>query len=300
MNFKCLVNILVGLPASGKTTFANKLSSNIKNEIGVISYENLQLKGFKHFKSETLKKELSRPFDFKTIDDHYKEIILDGLFLDTNYIQEIILRFRQLGFINFKLTVFEHDKEKCLKNDTLRRINYIGCKNDLRIYEAVSCSRTILNNSIPINIHDFCKINGYQFQLKEIETISDLDLFVRWLNYKGLYGKYSKDNEKIPYYLFKIDDWCLGGTSGSCYDDNLEEIAASDEPLLKNSDLYKVLKGYAPLKSLESLVYIYDNTFSEGDYYGGVQDFKVKVIETEKLFELFKRYNKFDWRNLPK
>lgn len=297
------INFLIGLPASGKTTFSNKgFHEKDYTKVRRISYESLQLKGFKHFREETLKSNLPRH-------EGLEVIYLDGLFLDIEYIKEIIQRFKSLGYNSFGFTIFQPDVNVRLKNDLFRRRESIfNAKNERWEYKLLSSAHSILNMKLPISeIINLCRVDGYSFETKNTYCKSDAEVFIDWLLANGIYSKnvesyQNSSRPSIPKNLFCVASWCSGGTSGSCYDeegDDMEILEDEGKQEIKDIDIVKLLLRYdIPIKELEKLIYKYDETFFVGDYYGGLQENSILVLDINKLLEVFAIYTKLDWKKI--
>ena len=81
--------------------------------------------------------------------------------------------------------------------------------------------------------------------------------------------------------------WSTGGTFGNCWNDNLSSFGGSDPEPLK--DHWEFLEKYFPNitfiqgRKIEALVERYSD--SEGDYYGGRENFIVESLSYKHLMD---------------
>jgi hypothetical protein len=96
------------------------------------------------------------------------------------------------------------------------------------------------------------------------------------------------DSNKLSTYLEV--SWSNGGTSGSCWSDELSSIGAQDPQELEGLD--EILEHFVPdisfleYKILKKGIVTTDN-YSEGDWYGGCENYTKISVDTKELYEYF-------------
>lgn len=258
--------ITVGLPASGKTTFAENYARD-KND-GWYSEK------VRHINIDELKE--SRYQAHKTteqiIRDNYSkscyENIIDGLFLNT---EDVIKAFKSIGKNNIteiEVHYWNPNVANCLFNDKNRRDK---------------SSKTTIENA---------KITKPNIKKIEEETGIKTKMVTHDVERKPFWKIKS---EELNVYIRKgkylySDEWCLGGTHNNCWGDSYS--VEPDEP--ENFDEFdQLLEKICPTITFLQYKNIHsqcvDITSREDhDYYGGCVAYARYKCDLEQLFEILK------------
>lgn len=272
------VFILMGLPGSGKTYFANEYykthNNTSRNNFKAVHIIDMD-KYLKKYKLE----DLSRLYG---IGDNKTTYILDGLFLKNDEVISVIKSFNQnkpyaCEIESITIHYWFPDREDCLYNDIGRRKE--SSKITIRYAEIEKPDVERIKNEIhcPINV-----VNHTVIRKPEWKAAAD--------NF-GIQVK----NEK---YLYS-SEWCLGGTCGSCYSSELSRISP-DEPILEFLELDSLLKDICPKLTFIDYKKIKNEcvktkTRSDRDYYGGCVEYAYFECDVEKLFNML---IEFDYINV--
>ena len=272
------VFILMGLPGSGKTYFANEYykthNNTSRNNFKAVHIIDMD-KYLKKYKLE----DLSRLYG---IGDNKTTYILDGLFLKNDEVISVIKSFNQnkpyaCEIESITIHYWFPDREDCLYNDIGRRKE--SSKITIRYAEIEKPDVEHIKNEIhcPINV-----VNHTVIRKPEWKAAAD--------NF-GIQVK----NEK---YLYS-SEWCLGGTCGSCYSSELSRISP-DEPILEFLELDSLLKDICPKLTFIDYKKIKNEcvktkTRSDRDYYGGCVEYAYFECDVEKLFNML---IEFDYINV--
>ena len=266
-----LVEILVGLPGSGKTYYAKKQGVHPDVCFADLSKEKAMYictdkDAYYDRKPRTIEQIIHNcEFGYwimchNTNWDHW---IIDGLFL-TNDVQHKVVEALNREIIKYvdkylddiklkiRFVYFKEDREACLYNDRARnREKLANITIEHADYEKPNIES--LQSEFP----------KFEFELLEKE-VHKMNVFESKFLTKGSY-----DNERE----LRSDTWCLGGTCGNCWNDTLSHIGADAQPtefkefddllteLCPNITLLQYKKLYNSLVSIE--------TEEEHDYYGG-------------------------------
>ena len=259
-----LVEILVGLPGSGKTYYAKEqgvhpdviFADRSKEKAMYICTDKEYCKSYP---ISDIIQDCEFGWWIMQHNQNWDHWIIDGLFL-TNDVQykvvEAINNEINKYVDNIKLKIrfvyFKEDREACLYNDQARNRNKLA---NITIEHA-----NYEKPNIEILQKDFPK---FEFELLEKE-VHKMNVFE-----SKFLTKASWHNEQE----LRSDIWCLGGTCGNCWNDKLSYIGADDQPaefkefddllteLCPNITLLQYKKLYNSLVSIE--------IEEEYDYYGG-------------------------------
>ena len=259
------IELLIGLPGSGKSTYAKSQKS--KNTL-VICIDD------ERWHAKTIQDAIRS--GIKGINVNTKKIILDGLFLNEKEITDA-LTFIAEYFDNVSVTIhwWNEDRDSCLKNDGGRR--------------ETSAANTILNAEYKKpNIE---KLNEYlkdwDTHINEEFVYHNVQLKPDWFRHFRAHTYITEDNKLRSY------KWCNGGSAGSCWDNYL--IPVSAEPPAKFTQLDNLLAEICP--QITFLHYkiiqdecVYTEDSYQGDYYGGGCHYLNWVCDLEKLYEMIKKF----------
>lgn len=233
--------ILMGLPASGKTSWTNN------------TY--LEYDGSLHLDVDEISNKTNN-LDFGDILKNYCEIyeiiILDGLFLMTNDIIKVISQIASkitIENITFEIHCWSENREQCLINDKQRRNidSSITIKNAVIEYPDIKKIKQIFNN--------------LKIQVKEHEVYNkpDWEVFAE------------ENNIILNDESFYSDSWCLGGSWRNCWGDSGQ---VNSEPQPEFVELDSLLTKLCPNISFLQYKNIYNrcasiDEYGDSDYYGG-------------------------------
>jgi len=213
------INITIGLPGSGKTTFCKNAANNAAHIIETDKY-------IKKDFAEKLKYNLNNKIDSL----YFNDIYVDGLFAETDDIIKILNSIDSKKDFSVVIHYFIPNIEACLWNDKYRRNvsskitieNMIISKPNLEILEK--------------------KFTNIKFSIREHITMKT-ELWKKFAEKNNVYlsGKY-----------LESQTWCMGGTYGNCWGDQKYSVS-SDEPN-EFTELDLLLEKTAPnLKFLKKL-----------------------------------------------
>lgn len=284
-----LIEILVGLPGSGKTHYAIELgactygfSCDHKN-IQYVDFDRANAFAFGSPKRSVERilsdHELGHWIAQRNMNwDHW---VLDGLFLTNAAQRSVVLAINKLVknclWENDKVTIqfvyFKEDRETCLYNDMARNREKLA---DITIKSADYEKPDIdeLQKSFPqfnfvLIEKDVHKMNTYERLFKVHESCVKSD-------------------------VMRSDTWCLGGTWGD-YQGNTGNIGADDQPtefaklddllteLCPNITFLQYKKLYRDCVTIE--------TEYEHDYYGGSWENAYFECDLRKLYDMMVKMN---------
>jgi len=260
----------MGLPGSGKTTFAQeyceendrKYYRNRKNILNICIDEE---------RNKTQKRKLSVEDIIEDMfDDNYSEVIIDGLFLTNSDIAKLMKIVSAFNVKSVEIHYWNPDVEKCLHNDIGRRkqnaaITIENCNLEFPDIEKIKSDVSIQN--ISVVKHDVVEKPYWKAKAEEYKVcIED--------------GRY----------LYS-DSWSLGGSWCNCWGDS---GSVSGEPVPSSfTELDMLLEKICPTITFLQYKNIFSQcvetkTYTEGDYYGGSVEYAKYKCDLEKLFDLLK------------
>lgn len=243
-----VVKILVGLPGAGKSTFsANEFKRFSKKEmlpgyinsrnfgigsngrIAVVDFDSIGKKNKKNY-------DLSKVFSYYGIWEclfrkpPIDVVVFDGLFLRNSSHSNFVKIFASSEFtdalkkydlpddcVKLEFHYWEPDRDACLHNDKYRRLD-------------LNSETTIKSAEIDEpDIDELRKVYPYINDLVRHTT-------VRKDNYQLFKDRYGLSD------CVKSESWCLGGTSGSCWDDTLSTVSPSGDQPSSMKEFYELLE----------------------------------------------------------
>lgn len=260
------LNFLYGLPASGKTHFANTNWPNIlyQNHDNPLYIDVDYLS--KYHQVIGLVRQIASFIN--NIAKPINSVVIDGLFTTNQQIMDICdaLDHDRFEFV-CHLYWWREDRETCLYNDIGRRIQ--------------NSTNSILN--LPFEEPDI-QILGKYFKESKIN--------VRKVQRKSKFQVWIAENDFSGNGLLKSSRWSTGGSWKNCWG-NSGTVDADDTPL-SFEEFDKLLEKICP--SISFLLYkkIYAECVSivdygESDYYGGYRNFQQFQCDLKKLYGLLIR-----------
>lgn len=261
------VTILYGLPASGKTFFANRLVRISKVDFDSI----IRSSGPNKFAiMAALNKEVARRIN----GDH---LIIDGLVTTNQQLRDIIdsltADFSKYQLV-FELIYWLEDRDSCLHNDKNRR----------------TLSSEVSIKNLPYEKPDFSlfpELPQKRVQAMKVVRKSPAIVWISDLLEKLEYGEW-QIKQVVDSLEMKSSSWCLGGTWGS-WDGSSGTVSA--ESPLEFHEFDRLLEvacpniGFLAYKKLkrETCTLV---TNEENDYYGGRTSNSQHICNIQKLFDL--------------
>ena len=253
--------ILMGLPASGKTTWAeNYKKVNKKYKYGIYI---MNLDDYINYDNLTLKEAVEKGIRNKPYYGHIQEIIIDGLLLTNNSIIDVISCLDLYKNDDIEIHYWNENREQCLINDEYRR---------------EESSETSIKNM------EFEKPNKEYVKPKEISfKIIYHDVYVKekWQIFADKYNLNLKDCQYII-----SDHWSNGGTWRNCWG---KSGNCSAESPCNFDELDNLLSDCSP--SITSIQYkkiwnecVDIDEYSKNDYYGGREYFSYYRCDIENLY----------------
>ena len=254
--------ILVGLPGSGKTTFAEEYCRKNNSKYGNPKVNHIDIDKIKE--NSWAKYKDTEDVIYRNINKRVINII-DGLFLTNDDIIRVI---DCLPSCDVEIHFWKPDIEKCLHNDIGRRKE--------------NSTTTIKNAKIEIPDLD---------RIKE-ETGNANIIIVRHDVIEKPFWKVKSDEMDVCVrdgkYMFS-DEWLMGGSYGDCWGDTLHPLSG-DEPVdftQFDSLLEKICPDitFLQYKNIFNQCVETDSRY-ESDYYGGGVTYGYYKCDLEKLFKL--------------
>lgn len=267
------LHILMGLPGSGKTTFAKEKAHENCSRTHVINGDNAYKTVTSYYAYQNKDKHNSLLYlllnDLCCAIDRKQDIIyLDGLFLTNQDILDVLKYFSSSCQMKVTIHYWNPDRETCLKNDGGRR--------------EVSSALTILNAHIEKPNIDWLKDNTDETAVLDIK-VKNHQVFLKpdWM-------RYLRPFVNVENGLLVGCSWSEGGTCGSCYSDGLSYIEAESPREFEEFD--SLLSEICPnltFLQYKKLCKICTNTQTRThrDYYGGTTTERYWVCDLQKMYE---------------
>jgi hypothetical protein len=236
----------MGLPSSGKTTFAKELESSNNKLIRHIDFDDL----LKRYKKEAVNWLAYLSVQFGKWGTN--TFIIDGL-IHTNeqltlVINEVV---KNKELTEIELHYWEENRVQCLINDINRR--------------DISSAFSIKTLTLDVPNLDELKLlfENTTMKLHKVAVKPD------WLVFSDKYNLGCTINQ--PY--LKSDSWSTGGSSGNCWNDEITYYDG-DEPLANFEQFDNLITSIDPTISFLTYKKLYAISCSMGeihedDYYGG-------------------------------
>jgi len=260
------LNIAVGLPASGKTTFFRELAqtSYWRTDKRYIDGDELM----KDSRYETAEDKLRYKFTngyIKSVNHFY----LDGLFLTTDVITNVLSIITKATSKISKVVIhlWNSDIETCLWNDKYRR------NKNSKI--------TIENAEISIDLEAIKnKFPKLKITMKKHKVVKAPN----WRKFAEKLGLHLKEGSNFAY----GESWSMGGSWGNCWG-NSGSVSGEPQPepvffdniMMKFDDNI----GFLKYKNIRNQCVSTDE-YSEGDYYGGSVTYGRYTLDVEKLYNI--------------
>jgi hypothetical protein len=268
------VLIMVGLPASGKSTFSNNYYEQY-NKVGYYSTKGYRVnhvdidKMFEQYGYNKFDKAIAIK---KMISDNCncEEIILDGLFLtNADIIQAVNEVDNHCTIEKIEIHYWIPNIENCLWNDKYRRNEHSEI--------------TIKNAKIEIpNINELKK----EFKDVSIEVIThEVERKSGWKIFADKYGIELNDDGKMG---SRYNSWCLGGSYQNCWGTG-GSVEGEAQPITYES-FDTLLEKACPSITFLQYKKLYAasveiQTYDEHDYYGGSTSHAYFECDIERLYE---------------
>lgn len=291
------IHILMGLPGSGKSTFAKDFK-NKKHRCQIIDFDEMMAVSAGRNPSKHIKAQLKGKISFGA-----ENLILDGLFLSSDAIVETVcttmwslveknnnsylfqMKKAKDSSVQLHVSIIIHrwdeDRETCLKNDGGRRSKDSAITILNAVYEMPDLE--LIKDKISGYASDIgCKIIGIEQVNHKVELKED------WKRYYNSYGIHVDDDGNL-----RSEEWSKGGTCGSCWDSNLSHVSGEKTPNFDELDEF--LERISP--NITFLQYkkiwkecVWEETETKGDYYGGSITYAWWVCNLEGMHTLLEEF----------
>lgn len=263
------VEILMGLPGSGKTHYAKEHENTRAGVYAVILDElsDIRMYGCKRSMEELIQIGVSNVYR------NANTIILDGPFFTNEHLRIALHSIAQeYGKVNATIHHWEENRDYCLKNDGGRR--EVKSTHTIETAEYELPNVEWLHEQLADNSVHIAKIVMHEIELKP-----------EWLRFWRPV-QYHDDGKLYS------SSWCTGGCWNDCWGGSTP--AAAEEPY-NFSELTDLLEKVAP--NLTFLQYkrieaecVSTHTSYERDYYGGAVSRCQWVCDLERLYKVLHSY----------
>lgn len=251
------VLVMMGLPASGKTTFSQLYCNEKSKRINHISFDVLLAR------SKSIENVVA-----DNVSSRYDEIIVDGLFLSNESVFNVLNRIENhCKLENIEIHYWYPNIEYCLWNDKYRR----------DVHSEITIKNAILEKP---NLEVLNKLSAKP----KIEIIyHNVERKPEWIVFADKYNLHLDEYGKM-----RSDSWCLGGTWGS-YTGRGGVVSPEPQPD-SFTKLDTLLEEVCPTITFLKYKKLYSNcidteTYGDGDYYGGRTEHAYFVCDVKQLYE---------------
>lgn len=273
------MEFMVGLPGSGKTTYAKELERKkhgIAKRIDFDATFKLREWGSANVgeKHRIVRNAVENEIRYRIPNT----LIMDGLFLTHEDVAETINALKGMfSHIDIVIHQWNEDREMCVKNDGGRREEDSTNTILHAKFEQISPARlTALLQSKNCENVGVATIKNHTIQLKP-----DWERYFRGRVYVWEDGK------------MRSQKWCTGGAYGSCWGDKLSPVTPDEQP--EFDELDSLLADICPnitflqyKKLMRGCVEIEESR--ESDYYGGGCTYNRYVCDIKRLYEILEEF----------
>jgi hypothetical protein len=275
---KVEINILMGLPGSGKSTWRIKNTPEKSRRMYVSSFccddylwnENCT---YNYGRYKTIPEIIKRNLD---INNNSNFVCIDGLFTTNEQMQEVINvvhtclpKFRNDEDFVIVIHYWKEDREACLHNDTYRR--HLSSATSIKNLPLEDPKDYEFNSQLEIKIvyHDVVRKTIYEGVFEPLSL------------YNGLNG------------VLTSNSWTTGGTWGDCWGGK-GECDAEPQPEFEEFD--RLIERVAPNITFMKYKKLYNECVEilndyECDYYGGRRTKAYYSCDLKKLYDMMEEMN---------
>ena len=265
-----------GLPGSGKTTLLQAKYSDANSRRKTYSDGHSAMASFDeaHKGTKDLKSFIKRINE--TISWGTANMFIDILITKQSEFEKLLNELKLDVVSKVVIEYFIPDIEGCLWNDKYRRD--IDSTATIRYSKVEEPDMEMLKRIYP-----------------KIEFVLNRNKVERKPEWKAFAEKYNihlsyRNNEYMA-----SSDWCLGGTSGSCWGDGLSHVSAEAQPA-SFREFDDLLTEVCPNINFLQYKKLYNDTvnleqYSDGDYYGGSTEHAYYRCHIPTLYDMLNKLN---------
>ena len=259
----------MGLPGSGKTTFAKELGKKYGSRQCIVLYLD-ELRSDYMARKNPLREVIGNAL-YRHHQKSMKIVVVDGpIFTNEDLFQTIIATAPSFHKVNVTVYQWDEDRDTCLKNDGGRR--------------DTSAANTILHA-----LYEDVNVDSLNARLQDWDA-QIIKVVKKTVFLKEDWYRYFKQNTYIcSDNMLRSTKWCTGGAYGSCWHNGLTPISP-DKPA-PFTELDELLEKVCPSITFLHYKKILDKCVSteethESDYYGGGANYMQWVCDLPKLYSL--------------
>jgi predicted kinase len=263
------IELLVGLPGSGKSTYAKERANEKDTAVADIDAARERLFGSAKQDINACVREAMR-----RVKNNAKTIIVDGLFLtNDDRIKAITAVASYYGACRCIIHLWNEARDICLKNDGGRRETSAAQTIQNAVYEPVDVER------IQAGIAD-CNATLIDVQPHKVEL-------------KPGWERLFRPHVWIEDGKMRSTEWCAGGAYGNCWDDSKSPVAAEDPLPFKELDdlLLKIVPelSFLQYRKIQNECVTSESRY-ESDYYGGGCSYAYWVCDLKKMYDILEEF----------